>query len=229
MNNKSIKKILGVCLLTGTAILFSNSSFAYAKESIPQHMKPGSMIEIDDSTNIKVISGGYSNDKAQINEMILPEAEPGMKISYDGMGLVNKIININNDKTYEVKYIGDEDIQKVDTDVEGAPQPYFEPGTTNWKYSGWITWFTDKIGQQDHELRDWDCATKMDLDNPVCGTSIRLRDETKYTEALLAKWDIGALPNAVLDIRPNMFTNTFGYNLDIGHFKGRYGHFFPYQ
>ena len=54
-------------------------------------------------------------------------------------------------------------------------------------------------------------------------------DESNYNnEALLSKWDVGALPNAVLDIRPNKFKQ-MGYVLDLGHFKGRYGHFTPYQ
>ncbi|OBY12505.1 hypothetical protein CP373A1_00085 [Clostridium paraputrificum] len=125
--------------------------------------------------------------------------------------------------------MGTEEIQVINDGGEDFPEQRFAQGTTVWKYSGWITWFTDRIGQEDHVLQDWDCATKMTLDNPKCGTPIRLRDESNYNnEALLSKWDVGALPNAVLDIRPNKFKQ-MGYVLDLGHFKGRYGHFTPYQ
>lgn len=229
MKSNRIKKMLAICLFAGTTILFSNTSFANAKEAIPQHMKPGSLIEIDDLSNVKIISGGYPTKTNLVDEMILPDSEPGMRISYDGMGLPNKIINKNTNERYNAKYIGEENTVEIDQNIDETPEMYFEPGRTEWKSSGWVTFFEDKIGQQDHELRDWDCATKMGVDDPPCGTSIRLRDTSKTTEALLAKWDIGSLPNAVLDIRPNMFVNTFGYNKDVGHFPGRYGHFFPYQ
>ena len=201
-----------------------------AKEEIPQYMEPGTIIKVNENEQIEIISGGYSNKRNKISDnIVLPELESGMIISYDGRGLPNKILNNGVNESYKIDYIGTEEIQVINDGGEDFPEQRFAQGTTVWKYSGWITWFTDRIGQEDHVLQDWDCAIKMTLDNPKCGTPIRLRDESNYNnEALLSKWDVGALPNAVLDIRPNKFKQ-MGYVLDLGHFKGRYGHFTPYQ
>lgn len=224
MKGNMMRKIFSMSLVLMATIAIS----ANAQENtvLPQRMEPGSIIKIDDNKEISIISGGYISEKLDKNEFVLPEVEAGMRVSYDGLGNPTKAVNEKTGQQYNIEYLGKEDIKKVANNSIGITPN--AAGSTIWKYQGWVTWFTDYIGQQNHVLQDLDCATKQSLEDPPCGTNIKLVDLSNSRTGYLTKWDVGSLPNAVLDIRPYAFTNVFGYNQSIGHFQGKYGHFIPY-
>ena len=78
-----------------------------------------------------------------------------MIISYDGRGLPNKILNNGVNESYKIDYIGTEEIQVINDGGEDFPEQRFAQGTTVWKYSGWITWFTDRTRRS--------CSTRLGL------------------------------------------------------------------
>ncbi len=210
-------KVLKAMLVLGLAALSINVN-AFAKvDSIPKTMKPGTVIKYDEEKNMNIIDSGIDSNKVVFNdniEMNLPEIEAGMTVSYDGTGVPTKIT--------------DKDNNIVEFDVidnkKGSFRGYDpdEPGT-NWRHTGYITWYTDRVGQRDHVLGNYDCATRIGHEEPACGTTITVRKNGARSNVYLYKWDIGTLPNAVLDIRPYAFTNLFHCNLDDGHFYGKYG------
>lgn len=101
------------------------------------------------------------------------------------------------------------------TGSAGANENYMwggEYGNNNILYSGnsiiygygRFTNFTDSTGQADHKLKKGDVATRGHVDNPKTGTSITCKAPVKGTgkrlKVTMQKWDIGCLPDAVLDI-----------------------------
>ena len=99
---------------------------------------------------------------------------------------------------------------------------------------GYITFFTDTLGCHGDNLNTLEendpdlhiCATKMAYDRPNKAQEIGLRvlnsswDDTTdkyYTR----KYDIGSLPNAVLDVRERLMSIVTSGN-NYGRFNGRY-------
>lgn len=69
---------------------------------------------------------------------------------------------------------------------------------------GRFTNFTDTIGQGNHTLFKGDVATRGHVDNPPTGKILRCEAPQKGSgvnkQVNMRKWDIGCMPNAVLDI-----------------------------
>ena len=69
---------------------------------------------------------------------------------------------------------------------------------------GRFTNFTDKTGQANHTMKKGDVATRGHVDNPKPGSYITCTAPAKGSGKKLTftmqKWDIGCMPNAVLDI-----------------------------
>lgn len=69
---------------------------------------------------------------------------------------------------------------------------------------GRFTNFTDSIGQGNHTLVKGDVATRGHVDNPPTGKILRCEAPQKGSgvdkKVNMRKWDIGCMPNAVLDI-----------------------------
>lgn len=78
------------------------------------------------------------------------------------------------------------------------------------KGTGRATIYGDKYGQydpknrEDHKLVKGDVATKMTVDDCVCGTTVKVRMTKKDSKSKLTvkmkKWDVGSMPNAIIDI-----------------------------
>ncbi len=69
---------------------------------------------------------------------------------------------------------------------------------------GRFTDFTDSTGQADHKLNKGDVATRGHVGYPKAGTAITCEAPVKGTgkrqKFTMYKWDIGCMPDAVLDI-----------------------------
>lgn len=233
MKRKSAFIFLSVvlCLLAFSMPIVASA--ANVKETIPAHMKPGTVIQYDKNNIMIIIQDGYAqaaknnnafaapSEPAEVEKAIqeaikegkivygptdekisFPAPVPGMRVAYDGTG--NPAI------------------------ITGGPQtvtPNSAPDLVGQVIYGNFSWFTDYMGQQNHVLKDFDCATKMGFDEPPCGTTVYTRDLTTWNPATLSKWDIGSLPNCVLDVRPYVFQYVYGEPLGNGHLYGRYIHY----
>lgn len=161
----------------------------------------------------------------------LPKPQPGMKVYYDGMGLPTKItvngIPFNNETlTYTplppwfasngVYNYGDCTLTITDTYVLGE---------------GWVSWYwgVGETGADSKVLTNDDCATKMAYDIPSPGTDVRVRNLYNDIVGYVDKWDIGGLPNAVVDIMPDKMEYDFDQPIDrdlgTGRFDGRMFHY----
>ncbi|MBU8726158.1 MULTISPECIES: RlpA-like double-psi beta-barrel domain-containing protein [Bacillus] len=92
------------------------------------------------------------------------------------------------------------------------------------KVSGNITWYNGvgKKGADGKRLGHWDAATKMGFDVPKKGTKLRVRTKAKPHKVITVyKYDVGRLPNAVLDVSPKAF-RALGYKTSKGIVKGYY-------
>ena len=55
-----------------------------------KRQEPGTIIKVNENEQIEIISGGYSNKRNKISDnIVLPELESGMIISYDGLSLIH--------------------------------------------------------------------------------------------------------------------------------------------
>ena len=174
------------------------------------------------------------------NEPQIPEIEPGMVASYDGMGYLNKIIDVNGDIVPMTSTCTNVVHSENYTTNSAARASYYNQlGTFVWGptddntltrteenvlATGWVTWFDDEIGNHDNILTEDDCATAMNYDRPPSNTAIHVRNLTNNIDAYVYKNDVGSLPNAVLDIRPEKMKNTFKVSVgtNSGRFNGRY-------
>ncbi|WP_163195511.1 hypothetical protein [Clostridium thermarum] len=223
-----IKKSFLIFILC-TTFIASNQLYVNAdtnsSKNIPKTMNPGAVIYYDENLNLNFLNSGMDIDistKTDLN-MQLPDPEPGMRVSYDGTGHPTKIVNELTGKYYNF-------VLKNDISTEGTLNKetnntfglYMDPSSPNYKYlfRGNFTWYTDTIGQQNHILQDFDCATKINYDEPPCGTLVHAKYLTR--DAYLTKWDIGTLPDAILDVRPYVFENVFKVPLSTGIISGYY-------
>lgn len=139
-----------------------------------------------------------------------------MRVAYDGTGNPSFINTENSSSTAIDKTSPNSNII--------SPNAYTER-------SGLFSYFTDTVGQGDHELGNYDCATSSSVDDCALGTIVYSRDLSNGRTATLYKWDAGSLPYSskykkyvVLDIRPYIFSQVFGHDLDIGLIVGEYSH-----
>ena len=173
------------------------------------------------------------------DEPQIPEIEPGMIASYDGMGNLNKIIDRNGNivpmtntcidvicpQNYTSRSVARATYySQLGTFVWGADNNTLTRTEDNVLANGWVTWFDDKIGNHNNILTVDDCATAMSYDRPPSNTAIHVRNLENNIDAYVYKNDVGSLPNAVLDIRPEKMQNTFNVSVgtNSGRFKGRY-------
>jgi len=188
------------------------------KETIPLHMRPGSLIKYDKNDKIVIIEGGYdntSNSKELSDKNVYtPVPQIGMTVSYDGVGYPNIIKDINGNS------LADINIQH-NAITKASISPSIALGS--YKATGKFSWFTDSKGQKDHTLQTYDCATKQYVDDCPCGTTIAATDDTNGSTLNLKKWDVGSLPKAILDVRQPVFL-MFGHPLSQGLFNGTYSH-----
>lgn len=158
-------------------------------------------------------------------------ATPNSTVVYDGMGSIYKITTTTFDSprltswTYPANgtyYYGEFD-----------PQSWIRLTSDYVMGQGYVTYFygemgyhgdnLDKMEEDDPDLHI--CATKMAYDRPNRGQEIKLRvldsswadtDDVYY----VYKYDIGGLPEAILDLRERLFSEIT--DLDNGIFHGRY-------
>lgn len=237
-----MRKVLAAIMSVSLCFAVSGVAFAaspQSKETIPKKMTPGTVITYDQNNNMKIVTKGYDfgnqeqpvlekNEKkysAQLpsgtivthfeNEPVyLPTPTPGMTVSYDGSGNPSIIKGDPNFKA-NISYIQSHlSISSSNTDTI-TPDVGFE---------GNLTWFTDATGDNGHKLQNYDCATKIGLDNPPSGTTIYTQDLDDELSTILYKWDTGSLPTAILDIRPYVWQNVFGRSLSDGYIWGDYSH-----
>lgn len=215
-----MKKISLFAVSLMIAMVLCGVSEVSAEEvSIPNEMQPETIIEYISDTEYVVLQGGESNQEKKIvnNELPetgayivekLPKPVKGMKVTYATDGYILDIIApVNVRVTYE---------EEIVASLEENPSPYmgeaFELYATWGSYpnklyktpygnvigTGRATTFSDTIGQANHRLVKGDVATKQAYDNCPTGTVLQVRHNGKFVN--MKKWDVGSMPNAVLDI-----------------------------
>ena len=174
----------------------------------------------------------------------IPNIKPGMVAFYDGMGYLNKIIDENGNivpiTSNCINIIHPDGITAINsvaranyynqlgTFVWGTDNNTLTRTTEHVIATGWVTWFDDEIGNHDNILTEDDCATAMNYDRPPSNTEIHVRNLENNIDAYVYKNDVGSLPNAVLDIRPEKMEDTF--NVSVGTNSGRFnGRYFYYR
>lgn len=195
-----------------------SKSESIKKETVPSQIGTEELMILEEVERIRPSLPVFN-----IPDQELPQPQPGMKVYYDGMGLPNKV-EINGA------------VQRSHT-----PPWYAANGTYNYSDctltitsssvtgEGWITWFSGTTGSDGTTLDDDDCATKMAYDIPRPGTAVAVRKfgNPDITDTVY-KYDIGGLPNAVLDVRrpemENVFEVTCSTNPPSGRFDGRMWH-----
>lgn len=135
----------------------------------------------------------------------------GMKVTYDGEGLIKNIEMVEVD-SYRTLDVNNASLISADVYLTlpiGTTSPI---GTYYWGSSnnmldvqqsfvlgsGRITTFIDTIGERDNILKKGDVATKRDLDNPSFGKELTVTANNRTIT--MYKRDNGALPDAVLDV-----------------------------
>ncbi len=160
----------------------------------------------------------------------LPKPQPGMKVYYDGMGLPTKIeVNgmpfTNGTLFHKPPWFAPNGVY-----IYGSKPNKITIADTYVLGEGWVTWYdgVGKKGSDGKVLTNDDCATKMAYDIPSPSTPVRVRNLNNNIVGYVYKWDIGGLPNAVVDIMPDKMEYTFKQPVDrkkgTGRFDGRMFH-----
>lgn len=222
-------------------------SKSHSSETIPASMEPGVVIEYDENNKMHIVhkpnledfyvevedleqvksNTAKNNNTLKLEDnaivpnfenekLFLPKPQPGMRVAYDGQGLP-AFIKVNGEV-----YYGDNNKQMS------------APVIRNQYVYGNITWYDDAIGQEKHKLGPKDCATKKGYDEPDVGTPIIVTKTDDGKTDTLTKWDVGTLPNAILDIRleemrdyfnvPAGYKTKNGKKISYGSFQGKYIH-----
>ncbi|ERI11716.1 hypothetical protein [Aneurinibacillus aneurinilyticus] len=145
-----------------------------------------------------------------LEDPVLPAPEPGMRVSYDGMGLPNKITT-SGVTTYAAVPDEGKALPKGTTlpngvYIYGKSSNKITISSTSVLGEGKLTTFTDTNGSDKQGLGTTDCATKQSVDNPKPNTPISVRNTDSNVADTVYKNGIGTLGDAVLDIRPGMMT-----------------------
>lgn len=212
---------------------FNNNILRSAARNLPNTIHMLDDLSSYTATELEILQG-LQNDNLPIysieNENII--AAPNTTVVYDGTGSIFKVYDSiqHNTRltswTYPANgtyYYGDNfDVQNwlrfTDDHVMGQGYVTY--------YYGEIGYHGDNLDQMEEDDPDLNiCATKMKYDRPNRGQEIRLRvldsewadtDEVYYVN----KYDVGCLPDAVLDIRERLFSEITDINNGIFH--GRY-------
>lgn len=154
-----------------------------------------------------------------------PAPQPGMRVIYDGEGLIREIIYPKNISPNAYKPLPRGTRKPPGTYTYGKSNNSITiKGTTSGSVlgEGRFTNYSDTVGENDNTLKKGDCATKGEIDNPSYGTKIASRNLENDVFAYVYKRDNGALPDAVLDIWKTgveLYGLTWSSSLS---FKGRY-------
>ncbi|WP_026884268.1 hypothetical protein [Clostridium akagii] len=198
-------KNMSLVLSLVTVMSFGVSQSAQAAtnaNTIPSKATAGTNIKYDNNNNMVILNGNISS--TSINSS-LPKPQPGMTVSYDGTGEPT-FIKING-KAYS---------NKLNT-KNGTLSPSYRNGS--YSNSGAISWYDDQIGQGNHTLTNYDCATDEYADNCPLGTNIYVASSGNYFQ--LKKWDVGNLQAQstprIIDI---WSAYEFSYLLDVSANQG---------
>lgn len=154
----------------------------------------------------QIIKNGISNTKPY-----QPTIYPGMKVVYDEYtGDINNIYypDPNEPSGYSIHNIPVNDNDSIAT-TPVLGQPYgAHNNVINFQYSddsflglGRATYFTGTYGNRNNLLKNWDCATQMDLDYSRVGDKdVRIRNLNTDQVFTFYQADVGGLPDAVIDI-----------------------------
>ncbi|WP_047153671.1 hypothetical protein [Aneurinibacillus tyrosinisolvens] len=169
-----------------------------------------------------------------LDDPVLPKPQPGMTVLYDGMGYPTKVVDANGNPISEKSATGINIMSDagVGTYTYGASNNKITISSTNVLGEGTVTWY-DGVGGKGYDqtiLTEEDCATKQSIDNPPKATEINVRNLENNIAGIVYKYDVGSLPNAIIDIMPNKmsfyFETTIGtYPTPYGSFTGRYFHY----
>jgi len=158
-------------------------------------------------------------------------ATPNSTVVYDGMGSIYKI----KTTTFESPRLTSWTYPPNGTYYYGEfnPQSWIRLTSDYVMGQGYVTYFYDEIGYHGDNLDEMEeddpdlhiCATKMAYDRPNRGQEIKLRVlDSNWTDTddvyYVYKYDIGGLPEAILDLRERLFSEIT--DLDNGIFHGRY-------
>lgn len=228
MKLKLFKSLLSlsfvVCTLSSLNVSATDSE--YTTTEIPDEMQPYSEIVFTSDNTYEIVKGGHvevkseidyevpdylknANEQYAVTEIIKP-AE-GMIVTYASDGLIFDIVYPEG---YEV-----ESTQLNTPSTRGAILPdnlvllaswgsypnklYYDSSTKKIYGAGRATTFSNTIGQGNHTLVKGDVATKLAYDNCQLGLTVSvttLNSSGKNTTVSMKKWDVGAMPDAVLDI-----------------------------
>lgn len=185
----------------------------------------------------EVIKLQKNNLKRVTEKNKLPESTPGLKVIYDGMGQPNKFY-LNG-----MPYLPSEDGTTLKASATWTPPVngtynygncWIQIATTFNMGQGYLTYFTGTPGCHGDDLNKLDktvdlCATKMQYDRPPRAKEIRVRKldsnwNDTNTVVYVKKYDIGSLPNAVIDVRKPLMIRLTGPegSSSFGRFNGRY-------
>lgn len=215
-----MKKISLVVIALIIAVNLCGVSEVFAKEvSIPNEMQPETVIEYISDTEYIVLQGGESNHDKKITNSDFPETGEyvieklprpvkGMKVTYATDGYILDIIAPDNGEViYEEEFISSleetpsphmAEAFKLYATWGSYPNKLYKTPYGNVLGTGRATTFSDTIGQANHKLVKGDVATKQAYDNCPTGTVLQVRHNGKFVN--MKKWDVGSMPNAVLDI-----------------------------
>ncbi|MCR8997402.1 hypothetical protein [Brevibacillus laterosporus] len=210
-----------------TVLAFSNGTFMVKEEAKPSQVKALSASEeysaeiLEKMQHSEIVTDEELAQLPVHPEIAYNEIEPqeGMLAYYNAEGDLYKVtldgVNVlaawakgpATPGTYGPWGAHKNKIIATATDVEGT---------------GRVTNFTDAIGDHDNRLKKYDAATKGVYDNPKSNTSIRVRNFNNDRIVYVYKNDIGALPDAVLDVWQPTLAD-FGEKVsDYTSFPGRY-------
>ena len=142
-------------------------------------------------------------------EVVLPAPQPGMTVIYGSDGGINHIYygqGEENDLSGRAKRPGVGETAGVGTYVYGAHDNEIKITSTGVTGEGRFTVFrsgvggSGSVGSSGYTLESGDVASNRDYDNPVHGTAMDARALDTDILKTVYKNDIGALPDAVLDV-----------------------------
>lgn len=214
---KLIIFVVSLSLISGVSGVINVMAQA---SDIPEKMQPETIIEyISDSEYIILAGGKNEQEQASTNIDLsknypyvvekLPKPVKGMKVTYATDGYILNIIPPENG---EVVY-AEEVIQPNDNGITPYIADYYKlvatwgsypnklyriPGLDSTIGTGRGTTFSDVIGQANHVLVKGDVATKLAYDNCANGKTLIVIHNGKAVH--MKKWDVGGMPNAVIDI-----------------------------
>lgn len=217
-----------VALVPVTA--YAGNSVSEDEVYVPTWMEAGSVIVYDEDLNCTVVEGGEldagdiegRDDIAAVGfesrseEML---ATPNTKVEYDSHGFIQNVYHLVPGTVDEYQLSGPSKARKGSGVMDaGTSHTYgsymnYDTGKTQsckltrskdgktMTGTGRITYFTGEYGEAgSHKLVAYDCATKMDYDDVKGGTEVTAKNTYADKSQTYAKYDVGSLPKAILDI-----------------------------